>query len=426
MNGIPAMIGLCLLLLAGCGKSRQAGSNISLGSLVCPDSAALAGVRSVSLPDRCPLLIVGFNEETHRAIAMGSGRLETSLDLSAFEKTGDVRLPQALIRITDTAIFRSAPGPKPGMSIPRFDFGLIVGAAGKPQDTVFVPDLPAFQTDSFAVADLGACLEALARSPGYGFLNAPFAPDLICGGRPPMKLTFLAKPDPRSADRRDWIFLSTSERRWLWRIQGGPVSSVEAPFMETSVLESVVAEDMDGDSIPELIATAADYAGHGLFPALHVIRGGGKEDPPRPGTLYLNGSPGKTDGSMVEAQWWIKAPRLYHAYAQSINEAGMGRNHDIRIDAYGFSGAKGFAKELESAFTMVFFGPVDSKWNTEARCDSLLAQRPEARNAGVRPLPRLTPDGVAWQMGAIAPDLKTAERWRDWDGTGVILELSRR
>jgi hypothetical protein len=431
MNGTSAIVGLCLLLLAACDTARNAGTKIPVGSLVCPDSAALAGARSVSLPDQCPLLIVEVDGQRGRVRAIGPADEDAWLDPAILMKAGDARLPGALMGATDSAIDHLAPGPNPGTLVPRSDFGLIFKNAAGGSDTVFAGDLPSMLTDSFAVQDPEALLNALERSPAYGFLRAPFAPAFKSGSEPIGVLSVLAKPDPRLAARRNWIFLATADRRWIWRMKGGgPARTADVPFMENSEIESVAAADLDGDSLPELIVKTVTSYGDGQYSSLHIMRGGvqqalGKE-PSGMGSVELEGSSGEEHGSTVEAEWWIRPPLLYHAYAQAGNEGGRKNSHDIRIDAYGFTAQGGFEALKKGGFIVEVFGPLDTKWGARGRCDSLSAIRPESRAAGLHPLPRLTSRGIEWQAGVIAPDAGTAERWREWDGSGAILELSRR
>jgi hypothetical protein len=429
MNGTPAAAGFCLLLLAGCDSARNARGEIPVGSLVCPDSAAFAGARSVSLPDQCPLLVVGIDEQRGRVRTIGPADEAAWLDPAVLKKVADARLPGVLIGATDSAIDRLAPGPNPGTLAPRSDFGLVFRNASGASDTVFVGDLPPLQSDSFAVGDREALLNALERSPAYGFLRAPFAPSLKSGNDPLRALSVLAKPDPRLAEGRNWIFLATKDRLWMWRMRGGPARSADVPFMENSEIESVAAADVNGDSVPELIVRTATHYGDGQYSALHIIRGGTqgpRKETPGMGLIELEGSSGEESGSTVEAEWWIRPPLLYHAYAQEGNDGGSRNRHDLRIDAYGFTAKGGFAAVKKGGFTVAVFGPLDTKWGARDRCDSLSARWPEARQAGLHPLPRLTPGGIEWQAGVIAPDGKTAERWKEWDGTGAVLEVFRR
>jgi hypothetical protein len=429
LNGFPATVGLCLSLLAGCDTARNARGEIPVGSLVCPDSAAFAGARSVSLPDQCPLLVVEIGEQRGQVRTIGPADEDAWLDPAVLKKVADARLPGVLAGATDSAIDRLAPGPNPGTLAPRSDFGLVFRNASGASDTVFVGDLPPLQSDSFAVGDQEALLIALERSPAYGFLRAPFAPSLKIGNDPLRTLSVLAKPDPRLAASQDWIFLATTDRQWIWRMKGGPAGIADVPFMENSEIESVVAEDVDGDSLPELIVRTATHYGDGQYSTLHIIRGGTREpqkEIPGMGQFELEGSSGEESGSTVEAEWWVHPPLLYHAYAQAGNDGGSGNSHDLRIDAYGFTAGGGFAAEKKGGFTVEVFGPMDTKWGARDRCDSLSARWPEARKAGLHPLPRLTPEGIDWQAGVIAPDAGTAERWKEWGGTGAVLEVSRR
>jgi hypothetical protein len=446
MNGTPAAVGFCVLLLAGCDNARRSDAVLSLGSLVCPDSTALAGARSVSLPDQCPLLIVEVDERRGRVRTIGPADEDTWLDPAVLKKVGDARLPGTLIGATDSAIDRMAPGPNPGTLEPRSDFGLILRNAAGGSDTVFVGDLPPLQPDSFAVGDPEALLNALERSPAYGFLRAPFAPALKSGNDPIRIASVLAKPDPRLTADRNWIFLATADRHWMWRTQGGPVRSADVPFMENSEIESAAAADLDGDSLPELFVQTVTSYGDGRYSTLHILRGEAQKglqkgaqtwtqkaatqkettkEPPGLGSIDLEGSSGEEYGSTVEAEWWIRPPLLYHAYAQAGNDGGRENGHDIRIDAYGFTAQGGFAAAEKGGFTVEVFGPMDTQWGARDRCDSLSARWPEARAAGMHTLPRLTSKGIEWQAGVIAPDAKTAERWREWDGSGVILGLPR-
>ncbi|MEO6096288.1 MAG: hypothetical protein ABIW76_11525 [Fibrobacteria bacterium] len=413
------------MLLAGCEDSRHVHTDISIGSLVCPDSAAFASARSVSLPDQCPLLVIAIDKQRGRVRAIGPSDEETWLDAAALKKVADARLPAALAGAMDSAIDHLASSPDSGTLVPRSDFGLIFRNASGASDTVFVGDLPSLRIDSLASPDLDSCLDALARSPAYGFLRAPFAPALKCGNDSMRILSVLAKPDPRLTPSQEWIFLASKDRhrQWIWRMRGGRARMVEVPFMENSEIESLSAEDMDGDSIPELIVRIATYNRNSRFSTLKIIRGAEQEDPAAMGSMHLDWYSGEEGGSTVEAEWWLCPPHLYSAYAQTGNAGGRGNSHDIRIDAFGFTAAGGLAAERKTGFTVAVFGPLDTKWGARGRCDSLSSRWPEARKAGLHPFPRLTSNGILWQAGVIAPDARTAERWREWDGSGAILEV---
>lgn len=482
--GMRAGLGIFLATLAACdraqvpargsGGATGTAAEIAVGSLVCPDTAAVRALSAEDTPNQCPLLAVAVDSSRDSVRLIGPEHREYRLPASALKLLGPARIPEGLVGATDTPVERMAPGPNPGVLTPQSAFGLLFKNASGTLDTVFPGDLSALRKADGGVAeDIDACLDSLEKSPAYGLLHPPFAPDLDCGlgstkfwkftgdsvvetgpgqaasnpgtggnsrGLPwksPFSLLALAKPAPSGAPQgvsagpaaggQSWIFLLTSDRYAVWRMVGGKARILKAPFMENSELESIVAAEVDGDSLPELLLEVKTHDGDGFYKTLFVLKGGPQgqaDDAPRVGSIGLEGSYAEADGSTVESDWWIRSPYIYHAYAQAANPGGRGSSHDTRLEAYGFTDSNGFARTSPQYSAVAYFGDPGSKRNAQIFCDSLSVKQPEASRAGLRPLPRRTSDGISWQAGAPAPDLATAKRWAGWDPSGKAVKLS--
>lgn len=470
--GIGVWAAIFLIALAACSRPPNpardsAGASatdpkIAVGSLVCPDTAAARAPSARDVPMQCPLLAVAVDSSGDSARLIGPEDREYRMPMSALKLLGPARLPEGLAGATDTVVERMAPGPNPGVMTRQSAFGLMFRNPSGTLDTVFPRDLPALQpADGGKSGDVEACLDALEASSAYGLLAPPFAPDLDCdagsakvwkwaedrvvesgpsqgaGWKNPFSLKVLARPGPPGTGgglsaahlpgRRNWIFLLTGESHFIWRVVGGKARILDAPFMENSVVESVAAAEVDGDSFRELLVEVKTHDGDGFFNTLYVLKGGPQAvggEAPRVGSIGLDGSSAEADGSAVESAWWIRAPFVYHAYAQAANPGGRGISHDTRLDAYRFPDSGGFARTEPVFSSVVYFGDMGSRPDAQALCDKLSAARPETAAAGMHPFPRLAPQGVLWQAGALAPDPATARRWAGWDPSGKVEKVS--